>query len=140
MSDGANNVYCFPGITKRNRSGCIFLIDIHPDKEHELSHYLAEHLGIYGYHRIQTAHYCAQCQIQAHTVIVREGDNAFETEIRWKKTEGSTMPGRVEHSDAVKLCKQVRRELDISIPLVTIKARLQAAVQSGAENPITINL
>ena len=128
MSEGANNVYYFPGITKRGRTGCALLIDINHGEEGKWSRLLAEHLGIYGYHRIQTAHYCSHCHVQSRTVIIRRADNALETEVRFKGAEGGTMPGRVEHVDAVKLCKQIRRELDVTIPLATMKTHLQSAL------------
>jgi len=140
MSEGANNVYYFPGITKRGRTGCVLLVDINPDEERKWSRLLAEHLGIYGYHRIQTAHYCLQSQLQSHKVIVRKGDNSLETDVRFKGTEGDNFVGRVEHVDAVRLCKQIQRELDVTIPLATIKTHLQSALQSDAKDPITINL
>ena len=41
---GANNVYAFPGTTKKNRPGCLLLIDINPAKESKWIKLMAEEL------------------------------------------------------------------------------------------------
>jgi uncharacterized protein (DUF111 family) len=140
MSEGANNVYYFPGITKNGRPGCVLLIDINKDEEGKWSRLLAEHLGIFGFHRIQTTHYCAGCHVQSRTVTIRKRQNALEAEVRFKGMEGGSASARVEHVDAARLCKQARHELDTTIPLATMKARLQSAFRSDAKDPITINV
>ena len=140
MSEGANNVYYFPGITKRGRAGCMLLIDINQDEEHKWSRLLAEHLGVYGFHRIQTMHFCSQPRVQLRKVVIRKGNNMLTSEIGYKCADGEPLRGRVEHADAVKLCKQVQRELDVVIPLATMKTHLQSAFHANEKEPFIINL
>jgi len=140
MSEGAKNVYYFPGITKRGRTGCVLLIDINPGEEDKWSRLLAEHLNIYGYHRIETTHYCEHGSVQSRTVIIRRGQDTLESVIRFKGLEGNAAMGRVEHVDATRLCKQVRRELDVTVSLATMKSYLQSALRSDAPEPMIIDL
>ncbi|RJP21146.1 MAG: DUF111 family protein [Candidatus Abyssobacteria bacterium SURF_5] len=58
IARGAENVYVLPGITKKSRSGCLLLLDIDPAKEADWASFLAEEFSIFGYHQIQTCHYC----------------------------------------------------------------------------------
>jgi len=128
MNWGANNVYAFPGITKKNRTGCALLIDIDREKEHEWAHRLAEEFSIYGYHRIVSSHYCSPARIQAIPVRIHRNGTCLEVEIRFKALENGKSQIRAEHSDLVRLREQLRRDLGEDISL----SRLRTALESQA--------
>ncbi|UCD55951.1 MAG: DUF111 family protein [Candidatus Hydrogenedentota bacterium] len=140
MSWGANNVYSFPGVTKKNRSGCVLLIDIDPDKEAEWARLLAEQLSIYGYHRLLTSHYSSRYLLQTRTVVIRKGYASMETEVRFKAAEGGKGHGRIEHVDLVRLREQVQRELKSSVSLATLRAHLESRATSDTKGRIEIDL
>jgi uncharacterized protein (DUF111 family) len=140
MSWGANNVYAFPGITKKSRSGCVLLADIDPDKEAGLAQRMAEELSIYGYHRILTSHYCSRCSIQTYPVVIRKGSACIETEARFKIVENGGGSGRVEHADLVSIRERVQHELKAGVSLATLRAHLESQFLGGLKDPIEITM
>jgi uncharacterized protein (DUF111 family) len=140
MRWGAHNVYAFPGITKKNRAGCVLLIDIDGDDESEWARLLAEELSVYGYHRILTSHYCSHCREQTHTVVIRKGRTRLETDIHSKMSEHGKGHGRIEHADLVRLREQVEQKLETKISLSALRTRLESQIVSGVEGTIEINL
>ncbi|MBI5115198.1 DUF111 family protein [Candidatus Poribacteria bacterium] len=140
MSWGANNVYIFPGITKKNRSGCVILVDIDPGEEAQWAGLLAEELSIYGYHRILTSHYCSRCRVETHAVIIRKGRDRLETEVHFKTTEDGKTHGRIEHADLVRVREKIKEKLKIGVPLSKLRTYLESRAAGGAKCPIEINL
>jgi len=140
MDWGANNVYAFPGITKKNRTGCVLLIDVNPDEEKEWTHRLAKDFSIYGYHRILSSHYCSPCRTQSCAVTIRKGAACFETEIRFKMPESSDGPCRIEHSDLVRLREQVHQKLKENVSLTKLRMELESQAMPDLKNLIEIVL
>lgn len=139
VSWGANNVYVFPGITKKNRTGCVLLIDIDPDKETEWARLLAEELSIYGYHRILTSHYCARCRVETRHVVVRKGRAHLKTKVHLKMSEDTKGPGRIEHSDLVRIREEVKEKMKTSVSLSKLRTHIESHAMS-MKNRIEIDL
>ena len=139
VSWGANNVYVFPGITKKNRSGCVLLIDIDPGNETDWARLLAEELSIYGYHRILTSHYCSRCRVETRTVVIRKGRARLKTEVRFKVSESGKAPGRIEHADLVRVREEVKEKLKTNVSLSKMRAHLESQ-KMDAKNSLEINL
>ncbi|RJP70307.1 MAG: DUF111 family protein [Candidatus Abyssobacteria bacterium SURF_17] len=140
MRWGANNVYVFPGITKKGRSGCVLLIDINPDNEPEWARLLAEELSIYGYHRVLTSHYCSQCHERICTVVVRKGRARLRAQIHVKTSKGGKGYCRVEHSDLVRLREQVKEKLKIGVSLSQLRASIESYGRPEAKDIIEIDV
>ena len=140
MNWGANNVYAFPGITKKNRTGCVLMIDVKPDEEEEWTRRLAEEFSIYGYHRILSSHYCLPCRTQSCAVTIRKGTACFETEVRFKMPENGDGPCRIEHSDLVHLREQVHQKLKENVSLTKLRMELESQALSDLKSLIEITL
>ena len=137
---GANNVYAFPGITKKNRTGCVLLIDVNPDEEKGWTLRLANEFSIYGYHRILSSHYCSPCCTQSCAVAIRKGTACFETEVRFKMPEDGGGPCRIEHADLVRLREQVHQRLNENVSLTKLRIELESQATSDLKSPIEIVL
>ena len=140
MAWGANNVYAFPGITKKNRTGCVLLIDVDPNKQEEWSYNLAKEFSIYGYHRILSSHYCSPCRTQSCAVTIRKGAAYFDTEVRFKMPENGDGPCRIEHSDLVHLREQVHQKLKENVSLTKLRMELESQALSDLKSLIEIVL
>ena len=140
MAWGANNVYAFPGITKKNRTGCVLMIDVDPDDEKEWTRRLAKEFSIYGYHRILSSHYCSPCRTQSCAVAIRKGTACFETEVRFKMPEGGDGPCRSEHADLVHLREQVHQKLKEAVSLTKLRMELESQATSDLKSLIEIVL
>ena len=140
MAWGANNVYVFPGITKKNRTGCVLLIDVNPDEEKEWTLRLANEFSIYGYHRILSSHYCSPCRTQSCTVAIRKGTACLNTEVRFKMTEDGGGLCRIEHADLVRLREQVHQRLDEIVSLTKLRMELESQAMSDLKSLIEIAL
>ncbi len=139
VSWGAHNVYVFPGITKKNRSGCVLLIDIDPNEETKWAKLLAEELSIYGYHRILSSHYCSRCKTEIRKAVLRKGRACLRTTLHFKMSQGSKGPGRVEHADLVRIHEQIKEELRINVSLSKLRTQLESQ-SMRMTNPIEIDL
>ncbi|MBI4830658.1 MAG: DUF111 family protein [Candidatus Lindowbacteria bacterium] len=137
---GAYNVYAFPGITKKNRSGCVLLIDADPAKEADLGRLLAAELAIYGYHRILTSHYCSECRLQTNLVIIRNGDISLQAEVRFKSANHGKCHGRIEHADLLRLREQIMKELGLRISLTALRAQIDSRFLPDVKTAIEIDL
>lgn len=140
MRWGANNVYAFPGITKKNRTGCVLLLDIDPNEEKKWTDRLAREFSIYGYHRILSSHYCSPCRTQAYRVTIRTGSDSFETQVRFKIPENSSGPCRIDHSDLVHIREQVYQKLNENVSLSKLRLELESQAMSGSNALIEIVL
>lgn len=140
MEWGAYNVYSFPGITKKNRTGCVLLIDIDPKVESKWSRLLAEQLSIFGYHQILTSHFCSRFSVQKRKLIIREKDACLETEIHVKTADDIGDSVRVEHADLARVREQVEQKLNRRIPLSKLRALLELQILSDTGDTIEIRL
>ena len=140
MDWGAYNVYSFPGITKKNRTGCVLLIDIDPGNEIKWSRLLAEQLSIFGYHQILTSHFCSRFSVQRRTVLIHKGAACLETEIQVKTAEDLGDSARIEHADLARIRDQVEQKLKKSIPLARLRALLELQILSDMGDTIEIRL
>ena len=137
---GANNVYAFPGTTKKNRPGCLLLIDINPAKESKWIKLLAEELAIYGYHRILTSHYCSRCQVQTKNVVIQKGAVSLKTQVSFKSMTNGKGHCRIEHADLVRIKELLQQKLKFNVALITLRGYLESQYHLNLKGPIEICL
>ena len=139
-TEGANNVYFFSGITKKNRSGCVLLIDIDPETEPKYAHLLANQFSIYGYHRVLTSHHSSDLDVSRRSVVIQKDDESIETEVRIITTKNGSGAARIEHADLVSICEQTRQKLNTNLPLAWLRQHLQYQALSDMHGPLRITL
>jgi hypothetical protein len=140
MSRGAENVYVIPGITKKNRTGCLLLIDINPNDGKDWALFLAEEFCVYGYHHIRTTHYRSCCRMKKLSAIIRKDGLFFETEVQAKTRKGNIGVGRVEHADLVRVRGQVKEILKMDISLSKLRAYLETSRLTNPQDRLEIEL
>ncbi len=140
MDRGAENVYIFPGITKKNRTGCVLLIDIEPGQQEEWSLFLAEHFAIYGFHEIMTSHYCSCARARSVSLEVRQGGDSFRTEVCFKMPKEGKGNARVEYGDLLRIHEQVKKSFEINLPLTRLRILLESLATADPNDQMSIDL
>jgi uncharacterized protein (DUF111 family) len=128
----AQNVQVISTLTKKNRPGCIVLVDMGSEKETRLMEALAREFGIAGGHRIDTTH-CHHPVSSIHRKIrVRKDGREVQTAIRCKRIGPRKKPlhFRLEHEDLSRLKECLQRELGVAIPLSTLRRDIEALLKT----------
>ena len=98
---------CLPGIrnrnllstiTKKGRIGNLLFLDIDPKHEADISRFIVEVIGSYGYHRIESKHVFNPTTIEEREIVIRKGEKEISCRLRLKKqggTKAASLPSKV---------------------------------------------
>jgi uncharacterized protein (DUF111 family) len=139
---GAMNVQVIPTITKKNRPGHLMFIDVsRPGTEDSIRKYLFKELGIFGYHVLQTQHYCETTRFVEQTLHVkhREETATFKIQVKIVGEAESVSYPRVEHEHVVAAQKEIEQRFKRGIPLRELVSVVESAVHGNLEE-VTIEM
>ncbi len=117
---GAGNVQVVSTVTKKNRPGYLFLIDVKSDSLDAVEQVLIRELSVTGWHRIGTEHCHLAVDYLKKPVEFCLGQNRFRMEVEGKKVYGTTETLRPEHRSCVEL-KEILRRKNRDLPLEACK-------------------
>ncbi len=117
---GACNVQVIPTITKKNRPGYLFLIDVKSGSLEDVEQVLIRELSVTGWHRVRTEHCHLEVEYLKKRVEFRVGQENFCMEVEGKKSYGITETFRPEHRSCAKL-KEILRSRGKDFALETCK-------------------
>lgn len=117
---GACNVQVIPTVTKKNRPGYIFLIDVKSGSLEKVEQVLIRELSVTGWHRIHTEHCHLAVDYLKKQVEFRMGQDRFCMEVEGKKTCGIAETLRPEHRSCAEL-KEILRSRGKDPALETCK-------------------
>lgn len=140
MSWGAYNVYAFSGCTKKNRTGQVLLIDADPEKETKWAKLLSEQFSIYGYHRLDSVHFCSNSHVENRKIVIRKETSHLDLEIRIKKPDKNGSPGRIEHADLVNVREQVHTQLGENLSLSKLRGKIESLLHADNHQPAELSL
>ena len=117
---GACNVQVVSTVTKKNRPGCLFLIDVKSGSLEEVEQVLIRELSVTGWHRISTKHCHLAVEYLKKQVEFCMGQESFCMEVEGKKAYGIIETFRPEHRSCVEL-KELLKSKDKNFALETCK-------------------
>jgi uncharacterized protein (DUF111 family) len=139
---GLRNRQLISSMTKKGRPGYLLLLDIDPAQEEIVVQRLAEHLPVFGYHRLPTQHFFQRGIIEQVIVNLRaRNGRALEATVRCRTTMiGTTRRTFFESDDLLNLQQRAQRELDVKTALLELKQRLEKAYIGEIRERIEIEL
>lgn len=105
---GASNVQVISTVTKKNRSGYVFLIDARPEYRDSVEKVLILETGVTGWHCIETVHRHLRVEYLKKEVCFRWKENQILLNLEAKKAYGLEITLRPEHRS----CELLKKELD----------------------------
>lgn len=127
---GAFNVQVIPTITKKNRPGYLFFIDIAPGDNNAIEHIIISELGVTGWHIINSVHHHVAADIMEREVVfgTPEEPLRFKALIKIQRARPEQM--RPEHSSCLAI-RECLREKSIFLSLNEI---YQSIVKQLSDN------
>lgn len=133
---GALNVQCLQTITKKNRPGNVFMIDVPPDKADTIENLIISELDSTGWHKIETDHRHVPVEIVYRKIEVVHGINKFAFEVKGKQMKGIPESVRPEHSCCVELKDKLKVLSGIDISLKQLYMKLQDVLWKEGQSVI----
>lgn len=125
---GARNVQCFATITKKNRPGNVFLIDVGCEAEQAVEEVIVREIGSTGWHKVVTEHRHVPTQVVSREVEIVVRACSFLFFIEAKQTKGLKDSLRAEHACCELLKEKIKSTCDTDIALRTIYTKVQTAL------------
>ncbi len=125
---GALNVQCLQTITKKNRPGNVFIIDVPPEKADFIEKLIINELDSTGWHKIETDHRHVPVEMVYKKIEVVHDLSKFAFEVKGKQMKGIPESVRPEHSCCVELKEKLKILSGIDISLKQIYMKLQAVL------------
>jgi len=133
---GALNVQCLSTVTKKNRPGNVFLIDVRPEKADAIEKIIINELGSTGWHKILTDHRHVPVESVSKDIEVVHDSYKFKFSLKGKRIKGVPESIRPEHSCCLELKEKLRTGSNLEISLKLIYMKVQTALWQ--EEPVTI--
>lgn len=127
-SAGALNVQCVQTITKKNRPGNIFFIDVLPDKVGLVEKIIIQELDSTGWHKIETDHRHVPVQIVSKEIVIDYNSYKFNFKIIGKQIKDKPESIRPEHSNCIELKEKIKFDLGIDVSLKLIYKKMQVTL------------
>ncbi|NLJ56487.1 MAG: DUF111 family protein [Firmicutes bacterium] len=139
---GAKNVQLLQTATKKNRPGYLLLIDLPPDKLELVALFLAEELGIWGYHIMDSAHVHFDITFREKMLYltrngVNEGKIPFN--VKYISNAGHLLSIKIEHDFLIDLKKRLEA-IDYHFSTSTLRTVLEAQLWNVSKEDINIYL
>lgn len=141
MDLGANNVQLIPTITKKNRPGHIMIIDVDEQNEGVIAGFLAQELGVPGYHRIDTLHVFDHISFAKKDLTIRANGVIQKTSCEFKLTGDSLNPASVsvEHDFLVEIQKLLLDKSNHYMPINELRRIIESKLRDPGDE-VTIEL
>ncbi len=139
---GAKNVQLLQSITKKNRPGYVLLIDLPADKLSMVSLFLAQELGIWGYHVMDSEHVHFDISFRQKKLFLKgSGFNEEEMpfKVKYISDQGRLVSITVEHDFLVNLHRFLQ-ERGCSLPISGLRSSLEAKLWSESGDGEVIEL
>lgn len=135
------NKQLIPTLTKKGRPGYILLLDVHPDKHEEVGRFLLQHLGVRGYHRLETSHVFEETVSKNVLITIRHGEGCVQAcaDLKYVKNQ-PVESASFENDDIVGLYCQVKDVLGVNIPFFEFKRRLSALLMGKCGDKLEMQL
>jgi uncharacterized protein (DUF111 family) len=125
---GVRNRNILPTITKKGRVGHLLLLDIDPRCEADISRFIVEVIGSYGYHRIESRHVFHPATIEERQLVIRKSEKEFSCRVRLKKREGDeTGFFAIESEDLYTIVKRILDEMGCVMSPMKLRRKIEAA-------------
>jgi hypothetical protein len=137
---GASDVQIISTLTKKNRPGCIALVDLAASDESRIAGELARQFGISGYHRLQTTHCHQAVALDRADLTVRCGTREFKLAIGCKRllVGDRVLPPRVEFDDLREVARRIGCEFGSEISIPGLRGRIETLLAAG--EPLVLDL
>ena len=132
---GAKNVQVIPAVTKKNRTGYIFLIDSGEESLDKLRKSVISNLGSTGWHEIPTEHFYTAVDTETKTAVVETPEGSFDVYITRKISAENPELIRPEFSCCEEIKERLLLEFGITASLDLIKQKVIMAFLSGSDTP-----
>ncbi|MGI6204887.1 MAG: nickel insertion protein [Anaerovoracaceae bacterium] len=133
---GAKNVQVISAVNKKNRCGCVFVIDCPPGKAESVESVLTEGLNITGWHRIATEHMFVNVRVVEKEAVISAGGGTFPFTLQRKESSAAPEIIRPEHDCCVRLRDELKERESLDVPLQIIRSRITEAFLSPEEHPV----
>ncbi len=132
---GAWNLQLLSSVTKKGRPGHVLLIDCPAFLEGDIAEYLAEELGVWGYHALASSHRHLDVRIERRRVVIGVGEERASFEPRFKVLRRKLRVLRVkaDFEDLKPVCAFLAAQ-GLQFPLETIRSELERAVRHSPED------
>lgn len=137
---GVYNRHIISTVTKKNRPGYVMLLDIDPDQEENIAEVIYEHLGVYGYHRLESQHVHQKTITQKHIINVCKGADMIRGKVRIKMLAENPHHFALESDDIVALGNQIKSKWNLEVSLLELKKGIEARIRSVSEGETEIIL
>jgi uncharacterized protein (DUF111 family) len=123
---GVRNRHILPTFTKKGRVGHLLLLDIDPRCEADISRFIVEVIGSYGYHRIESRHVFQPATIEERELVIRNSEKEFSCRVRLKKREGdNTNCFAIESDDLYAIVKRIRDEMNCIMSPMKLRRKIE---------------
>lgn len=135
---GAHNVQIISSITKKNRPGYIFIVDVVPEKAHELEEFFVVELGSTGWHLIRSSHRHVPTEKITKKITFIFGEQKVQHIIEAKQIKGKPETIRPENRSCVAVFEKFKDKGVGSVSLQRIYSQLTDYLKCSDKKEITI--
>ncbi|WP_041286506.1 nickel insertion protein [Desulfomonile tiedjei] len=126
---GVRNRNLLPTITKKGRVGHLLLLDIDVRYEADISRFIVEVIGSYGYHRIESKHVFQPTSIEERELVIRNREKELSCRVRLKKRGGDESGFfAIESDDLYAIVKRIRDDLGCVVSPMGLRRKIEGAV------------
>lgn len=126
---GAFNVQVLSSVTKKNRPGYLFFIDVAVDYNPKIEAIIINELGATGWHRMESDHRHVGTRVIQHTVVFETPNGAVSLPVNIKVLKDLPERMRPEHADCLRLREALSQNgLHLSLNEITQAIIRQASV------------
>ncbi len=137
-SAGAHNVNVVSAITKKNRPGSLFLIDVSPSLADSVEDVVKRELGTSGWHRISTTHCHTAVKCIEKKFYIRGDGFGFDFLAEGKTIKGDVRSTRPENRNCISLKNRLEKDYGLQISLREIYRLISEALQQDDRSEIFI--
>ena len=137
---GALNVQVIPTITKKNRPGHIFIVDIPIKYFDEIEEFFVKELSTTGWHLIKSQHrHIATEAIVKEIIFIHDGKK-IKCSLEGKQIKGKPETVRPENRSCIAVYEKLKEEGVHSISFQGLSSQLTHALENASDEEILIQM
>lgn len=139
MEKGAYSVHVSQTVTKKGRVGLLFIIDVSENNQESIGESIMAELGTLGYHVVETQHIHSVNMFAYHRLIIKSETRECIFKIKIKNsssTNGTHIKSEPELVDLSSVIEDVKRELDVILPLKRLITEIKKNLDEGNDSTI----
>jgi len=130
---GVRNRNLLPTVTKKGRVGHLLLLDIDPKFEEDISRFIVEVIGSYGYHRIESRHIFRETATEHTELVFRSHGKEISCAVRLKKRAGEENGFfAIESNDLYEVIQRIKDELGLVVSPMKLRGKIEGATPDTA--------